>query len=102
MSGVQDADADAPRVLVVDDNVLNVELVTFVLSAGGIDVAAATNAEQARALISTFRPALILMDIQMPGVDGVTLTQQLKADRFLQLCQVVADVGAAHFQAPRG
>ena len=78
VSGVQDP--DAPRVLVVDDNVLNVELVSFVLSAGGIDVAAAMNAEQARALIATFRPALILMDIQMPGVDGVTLTQQLKAD----------------------
>ena len=75
------APAPAPaRVLVVDDNALNLELVTFVLDADGLEVAVAANAAQALALIPTFRPALILMDIQMPGVDGLALTQQLKAD----------------------
>ena len=71
---------DPCRVLVIDDNALNLELVTFVLEADGLDVGTAANAAQALALIPTFRPALILMDIQMPGVDGVMLTQQLKAD----------------------
>ena len=71
---------DPCRVLVVDDNTLNLELVSFVLDAAGLEVACATHAAQALALIPTFRPALILMDIQMPGVDGVTLTRQLKAD----------------------
>ena len=76
--------------LVVDDNALNLELVTFVLDAAGIDVACATHAAQALALIPTFRPALILMDIQMPGVDGVMLTQQLKADPATRSVVIVA------------
>ena len=68
------------RVMVVDDHVLNVELVRFILDAEGWAVALAGDAQQALALLPGFAPDLILMDIQMPGIDGLALTRQLKAD----------------------
>jgi CheY-like chemotaxis protein len=68
------------RVMVVDDHALNVELVRFILDAEGFAVALASDAQQALALLPDFAPDLILMDIQMPGIDGLALTRQLKAD----------------------
>jgi two-component system, cell cycle response regulator DivK len=70
----------AARVLVVDDSPLNAELACAVLEADGMQVQAATDASQALQAVARFRPQLVLMDIQMPGVDGLTLTRQLKAD----------------------
>jgi two-component system, cell cycle response regulator DivK len=72
--------ANAPRVLVVDDNPLNVELARAVLAADGFEVDAAADAAEAAQRIHLFRPALVLMDVQLPGVDGLTLTRQIKAD----------------------
>lgn len=69
-----------PRVLVIDDNVLNVELVKFVMGTRTCTVEAAPDAEQALPFIRAFRPDLILMDIQMPGIDGLELTRMIKAD----------------------
>jgi CheY-like chemotaxis protein len=80
----------APRVLIVDDNAINVELVSFVLDAEGFTVATATDASQALQMVAAFDPALILMDIQMPGMDGLALTRRLKADPALQHIVVVA------------
>ena len=74
------AEAAAPRVLVVDDNPLNIELARAVLAADGFEVDAAADATEAAQRIRHFRPALVLMDIQLPGVDGLTLTRQIKAD----------------------
>ena len=59
-----------PRVLIVDDNPMNVDLVTFVLGAAAFAVASAADAGSAALQVTAFRPELILMDIQMPGVDG--------------------------------
>ncbi len=70
----------APSILVVDDNPANVKLAFFVLNARGFDVRTASNAEEAMAEITTRPPTLVLMDLQMPGTDGLTLTRLLKAD----------------------
>jgi len=68
------------RVLIVDDNAMNVDLVSYVLRADGVEVESAADAGEATARIAAHRPDLILMDIQLPGVDGLELTRRLKAD----------------------
>lgn len=69
----------APVVLVVDDNPTNLKLIAYLLQAKGYDVRTAIDAETALQEVQTFRPALILMDLQLPGMDGLELTRRLKA-----------------------
>ncbi|MDP3824231.1 MAG: response regulator [Burkholderiales bacterium] len=80
----------ALRVLVVDDHLATVELTSFVLVAAGFVVESTTDATNALFLISNFGPDLILMDIQMPGIDGLELTRQLKAEPSMRHIVVVA------------
>ena len=80
----------APRVLVVDDNAMNVMLAQTVLEAAGLTVASAANAVEALAVMAGFAPDLILMDIQLPGMDGLALTRQLKAEPATRHIVVVA------------
>ena len=80
----------APVVLIVDDHPMNIELARFVLEAGGFVVDVAANAQQATTCIATRLPDLILMDIQMPGTDGLALTRQLKQDPATRQIVVVA------------
>jgi CheY-like chemotaxis protein len=68
------------RILVVDDNLTNLKLAVDVLEFEGYGVLRAENAEVAEEVIRRSPPDLILMDIQMPGMDGLTLTRKLKAD----------------------
>lgn len=72
--------SEASRVLVVDDNPLNSELAAAVLSADGLQVEVAANATETALRMAEFRPDLVLMDIQLPGIDGLTLTRRIKAD----------------------
>jgi len=78
------------QVLVVDDNELNLELASFVLRADGFEVVCALGADEALAAIAARRPDLILMDIQMPGVDGLTLMRQIRADAALAGLRIIA------------
>ena len=79
-----------PRVLIVDDNALNLELARIVLEADGFAVACAGDASAAVPLVESFAPDLILMDIQMKGVDGLELTRRFKSDAATRDILIVA------------
>lgn len=78
------------RVQVVDDSKMFVEMAQHVLTRAGYEVATAANADIAVAKIPIFQPDVILMDVQMPGIDGIELTKRLKADPATRDIPVVA------------
>lgn len=67
-------------ILIVDDNAQNLKLARVVLVAEGYEVRTAVDAEDALRVLDEFKPRIILMDLQLPGMDGLELTRQLKAD----------------------
>ncbi len=67
-------------ILVVEDNPINLKLARVLLTLEGYDVYTAVDANEALAVIAKVRPRLILMDLQLPGMDGLELTRQLKAN----------------------
>jgi len=77
-------------ILVVDDNEMNLKLLCWLLEKSGYEVHAATDATTARAAIRAVRPQLVLMDIQLPDIDGLQLTREFKADPELRHIPVVA------------
>jgi two-component system, cell cycle response regulator DivK len=68
------------KVLVVEDNPANMTLAIFLLQSVGHTVLSATDAEAGLALARAEQPKLILMDIQLPGMDGLEATSLLKQD----------------------
>jgi two-component system, cell cycle response regulator DivK len=78
------------RVLVVEDNELNLKLVRDVLSYAGYQVIEARSGEQGVELATGCRPDLILMDLQLPGIDGTETLRQLRASPITQEVPVVA------------
>lgn len=67
-------------ILIVDDNPANLKLARMLLAGEGFEVCTAADAEEALVLLQSFRPRVILMDLQMPGMDGFELARRLKAD----------------------
>ncbi len=78
------------RILIVDDNVTNLKLVAYLVKAKGYEVSTAVDADSALASIAAQRPQLILMDLQLPGVDGLELTRRLKADPVTRDIKIIA------------
>jgi CheY-like chemotaxis protein len=68
------------RILIVDDNATNLKLTAYLVKAKGYEVVTAADAETALTVIREQPPQLILMDVQLPGIDGLELTRRLKAD----------------------
>jgi CheY-like chemotaxis protein len=77
-------------ILIIEDNASNLKLVKTLLKIEGYEVQTAVNAEEAIELLKSFRPQLILMDLQLPGMDGLQLTQMLKSDPQFQEIIIVA------------
>ena len=77
-------------ILIVEDNVTNMKLSTFLLESADYTVLAATNAESGLTLARSQRPDLILMDIHLPGMDGLEATALLKADETTRGIPVIA------------
>jgi two-component system cell cycle response regulator DivK len=82
-------------ILIVEDDPTNVQLVRLLLSDEGYDLRSANNADEAMDALETFKPGLILMDIQLPGKSGLELTRQLRADPALKGASIVALSGYA-------
>ncbi len=77
-------------ILVVEDNAANLRLSTFLLESAGHTVIAAASAEAGVALALECRPDLILMDIQLPGMDGLQATALLKRNETTRGIPVIA------------
>jgi CheY-like chemotaxis protein len=67
-------------VLVVEDNEMNMQLVEYLLEEGGYTIVKATSGEEALRLTGEAVPDLILMDIHLPGLDGLSVVRQMKED----------------------
>ena len=78
------------KILVVEDHVTQLKLANHVLSASGHNVNSAANAEQAFVSIKADRPTVILLDLTLPGMDGLTLVRKLKADAETREIHIVA------------
>jgi CheY-like chemotaxis protein len=83
------------RILVVDDNPANLKLFTYLLAIPGYEVRTAADAEEALRILTTFKPRLIIMDLQLPDIDGLTLTRRLKADPAMVGTRIVAVTASA-------
>ena len=78
------------RILIVDDNELNLKLLRWLLEKNGYEVHTAGDAKTARVSVRAVRPRLVLMDIQLPDIDGLQLTREFKTDPELRDIPVVA------------
>jgi CheY-like chemotaxis protein len=78
------------RILVVDDNPRNLKLAFDVLEDAGYEVIEAVDAEEAQSMIDRNLPDLILMDIALPGMDGLTLTRKIKANERTKQIRIIA------------
>jgi len=77
-------------ILIIDDNRLNLKLCRTILTSAGYSVIEAENAEDGLSLIRAERPDLILMDIQLPGMDGLAATRIIKSDPAIKDIPVIA------------
>jgi two-component system cell cycle response regulator DivK len=78
------------KILVVEDNAANSRLTTFLLESVGHSVLTATDAEAGLRLARDEHPDLILLDVQLPGMDGLTATRELKSQHATRAIPVIA------------
>jgi CheY-like chemotaxis protein len=81
---------EPPLILIVDDNASNAGIVFDYLISKGYSAAVAGDGISALQLIDELRPSLVLMDIQMPEMDGIAAIQRIRADASLQAMPVIA------------
>ena len=76
--------------MVVEDNPINGKVIRLLLTNAGYDVRLISDAEEALRTLETWQPRLILMDIQLPGMDGLELTRLLKSNSKTCAIRIVA------------
>ena len=81
---------EVAKILIVEDNPANMTLAVFLLKSAGYTIVTAIDAEAGLAVARTERPDLILMDIQLPGMDGLQATALLKGDAATRAIPVIA------------
>lgn len=77
-------------ILVVEDHPTNLKLTLALLETNGYEVRSAASGEEALAVLASFRPRLILLDLQLPGIDGLELARRLKANPATRDIAIVA------------
>src|SRR5918996_4112570 len=80
---------DPPRILVVDDNSANLEIMEARLAREGYEVITARDGDDALVTARAQAPDLILLDVMMPGKDGIQVCRELKADPSLPFMPVI-------------
>jgi two-component system cell cycle response regulator DivK len=78
------------KILIIEDNTANMTLTAYLLNWGGHTVISATDAEAGLTIARAEKPNLILMDIQLPGMDGLEATRLLKQDDATRGIPVIA------------
>jgi len=78
------------KILYIEDNEQNLYLVTFILEKHGYEVCAATDGQEGIDLAAGVKPDLILLDIQLPRMDGYAVARQLRANPDLAAIPIVA------------
>ena len=81
---------DLSRVLIIEDNAINMSLSTFLVQSAGYAVIAAADAETGIQMAREQLPDLILMDIQLPGMDGLEASALLKKDPSTRAIPIIA------------
>ena len=79
-----------PRILIVEDNPANMKLASLLLRNVGHEALCAVDAESGLTLARAQQPDLILMDVQLPGMDGLAATALLKADPATSSIPIIA------------
>ena len=82
-------------ILIIEDNDKNLKLVRDVLQFNGYQTAEAVSAEYGLLLARSQHPALILLDIQLPGIDGIAALRHLRADPITKSTPVIAVTASA-------
>lgn len=77
-------------ILIIEDNEQNLYLMRFLLEASGLQIATATNGQDGVRLASELRPAAILLDIQLPVMDGYAVAEQLRKQSALASVPIIA------------
>ena len=78
------------RILVVEDQEDNRQIIRDMLTFTDYEIVEAESGEEALAAVAKQRPDLILMDIQLPGIDGYEVTRRIKADPALRSIPIIA------------
>ena len=82
-------------ILIVDDSLPNLQLMRILLQREGYLIQTASEGNEALSILNTFKPQLVLMDIQLPGIDGLEVTRRIKANPDTRSIIVVALTASA-------